>query len=217
MNNFLISLSLSRWELHEGDADICLMYHKQSISQRQVIVSEAKDREPPAPYVSVACVCLVTQSSLTLCDPTDSSPSGCSVHGDSPGKNAEMGCHFLLQRIFPTQGSNPGKTHCRQVLHHLGHRVCHPQNWRASEVVLAVKNTPVNAGDIRNKGSIPGSGRSSGGGNGLRDFSRLNSRIKMWHQKSHLISSLLEYDLSYVYIKLRFQIICQKLRSLAKC
>ena len=42
-----------------------------------------------------------------------------------------------------------------------------------------VKNPLVNAGDIRNKGSIPGSGRSSGGGNGLSDFSRLNSRIKM--------------------------------------
>ena len=26
---------------------------------------------------------------------------------DSPGKNAGMGCHFLLQGIFPTQGSNP--------------------------------------------------------------------------------------------------------------
>ena len=25
---------------------------------------------------------------------------------DSPGKNTEMGCHVLLQEIFPTQGSN---------------------------------------------------------------------------------------------------------------
>ena len=24
----------------------------------------------------------------------------------SPGKNTGVGCHFLLQRIFPTQGSN---------------------------------------------------------------------------------------------------------------
>ena len=28
------------------------------------------------------------------------------VHGDSPGKNSRVGCHALLQRIFPTQGSN---------------------------------------------------------------------------------------------------------------
>ena len=27
-----------------------------------------------------------------------------------------MGCHFLLQGIFPTQGSNPGLPHCRQTL-----------------------------------------------------------------------------------------------------
>ena len=28
-----------------------------------------------------------------------------------------MGCHFLLQGIFPTQGSNPGLLHCRQILY----------------------------------------------------------------------------------------------------
>ena len=36
----------------------------------------------------------------------------------------------------------------------------------ASQVVLMVKNLPANAGDIRNVGLIPGSGRSPGGGNG---------------------------------------------------
>ena len=35
---------------------------------------------------------------------------------DSPGKNTGVGCHFLLQGIFPTQGSNPGLPHCRQML-----------------------------------------------------------------------------------------------------
>ena len=32
-----------------------------------------------------------------------------------------MGCYFLLQQIFPTQGSNPGLLHCRQTLYHLSH------------------------------------------------------------------------------------------------
>ena len=36
----------------------------------------------------------------------------------------------------------------------------------ASQVVLAVKNPPTNAGDIREVGSIPGSGRCPGEGNG---------------------------------------------------
>ena len=33
-----------------------------------------------------------------------------------------MGCHALLQGIFPTQGSNPGLPHCRQILYHLSHQ-----------------------------------------------------------------------------------------------
>ena len=41
-----------------------------------------------------------------LCDPMDYSPLGSSVHGDSPGKKTGVGCHFLLQRLFPTQGLN---------------------------------------------------------------------------------------------------------------
>ena len=51
------------------------------------------------------------QSRPILYDPVDCSPPGSSVHGDSPGKNTEVGCHLLLQGIFPTQGSNPGLLH----------------------------------------------------------------------------------------------------------
>ena len=39
------------------------------------------------------------------------------------------------------------------------------KNW-ASQMALLVKNRPANAGDIRNTGLIPGSGRSPGGGHG---------------------------------------------------
>ena len=47
------------------------------------------------------------QSRPTLWDRVDCSPPGFSVHGIFLGKNAGVGCHFLLQGIFPTQGSNP--------------------------------------------------------------------------------------------------------------
>ena len=47
------------------------------------------------------------QSCLTLCDPMDCSPPGSSVHGDSPGKNTGVGCHFLLRAIFPNPGIEP--------------------------------------------------------------------------------------------------------------
>ena len=35
-----------------------------------------------------------------------------------------MCCHALLQRIFPTQGSNPGLPHCGQILYHLNYLGC---------------------------------------------------------------------------------------------
>ena len=52
----------------------------------------------------------------------DCSPPGSSVHGDSPGKNPGVGCHALLQGIFPAQGLNPGLLHCRWILYHLSHQ-----------------------------------------------------------------------------------------------
>ena len=67
-------------------------------------------------------------------------PCSCSVVSDSwwphglessrllcpsnfPGRNSGVGCHSRFQGIFPTQGSNPGLLHCRQILHQLSH-VC---------------------------------------------------------------------------------------------
>ena len=67
----------------------------------------------------------VAQLCPTLCDPMD-----CSLPGSEeplspwnfPGKSTGVGCHFLLQGIFPTQGSNWGLPHCRQMLYHLSHQ-----------------------------------------------------------------------------------------------
>ena len=65
------------------------------------------------------------QSCPPLCDPVDGGSPGFSVHGDSPGKNTGVGCHFLLQGIFLTQGSNPG-LFCiligRHILYHCAPR-----------------------------------------------------------------------------------------------
>ena len=54
-------------------------------------------------------------SCSTVCDPMDCSPSGSSVHGDSPGKSTGVP---LLQGIFWTQGSN------LHLLHLLHWQVC---------------------------------------------------------------------------------------------
>ena len=41
---------------------------------------------------------------------------------NSLGKNTVVGCHFLLHRIFLTQGLNPGLPHCRQTLYRLSNQ-----------------------------------------------------------------------------------------------
>ena len=54
--------------------------------------------------------CQVTADSF--CNPMDCSPPGSSLcPWDFPGKNTGVGCHFLLQEIFPPQGLNPHLLH----------------------------------------------------------------------------------------------------------
>ena len=71
---------------------------------------------------------------------------------DSPGKNTGVGCHFLLQRIFPTQGLNPGLLYCRQTLYHLSHQ-------GSPSICLATAKSLQSCPTLRNPihGSPPGS------------------------------------------------------------
>ena len=60
---------------------------------------------------------LVAQSCPTLWDPMHRLlPTRFLCPWDSPGKNTGVGCHSLLPGIFPTQGSNPGLPHWRQII-----------------------------------------------------------------------------------------------------
>ena len=61
---------------------------------------------------------LVSQSCQTLCDPLDYS-SWLPCPWNSPGKNTGVGCHSLLQGIFPTQELI---LQCRQILYHVSHQ-----------------------------------------------------------------------------------------------
>ena len=50
-------------------------------------------------------------------------PPVSSVHRNSLGKNTGVGCHAILQGIFPTQGSIPGIPHCRWIFfYHLSYQ-----------------------------------------------------------------------------------------------
>ena len=49
-------------------------------------------------------------------------PHGIFSPWNSPDQNTGVGRFFLLQGIFPTQGSNPGLPHCRRILYQLSHK-----------------------------------------------------------------------------------------------
>ena len=77
----------------------------------------AKSQTRPSTHAHVLwmhynqCKVEVVQSRPTLCSPWK-----------SPGQNTGVGSHSLLQGIFPTQRSNPGLLHCRQILYQLSHK-----------------------------------------------------------------------------------------------
>ena len=69
-------------------------------------------------------------------------PHGLYSPWNSPGKNTRVGSLSLLQGIFPTQRSNPGLLHCRQILYQLSHkgsprileRIAYPFSSRSSQL-----------------------------------------------------------------------------------
>ena len=78
----------------------------QNLKQQKLLLRELKVK---GSEVKVA------QSCLTLCDRLYSP-------WNSPGQDTGVGSLSLLQRIFPTQGLNPGLLHRRKILYQLSHR-----------------------------------------------------------------------------------------------
>ena len=91
-----------------------------------------------------------------------------------------MGCHALIQGIFPTQGSNPSLPHCKQLLYHLSHwgspRILEWVAYPFSRGFSQPRNTTgiscISGGFFTSwatrgdQGSVSGLGRSPGEGNG---------------------------------------------------
>ena len=69
-------------------------------------------------------------------------PHGLYSPWNSPGQDTGVGS--LLQGIFPTQRSNPGSTHYRQILYQLSHKV--------NPIILEPKNTILSPGDRSDPG-----------------------------------------------------------------
>ena len=108
-------------------------------------------------YSHKVAVCVYAQSCWTFCNSMDCSLPDFFLHGDSPGKNTGVGCHFLLQGIVSTQGSNSSLLHWQVnslPLHHLGSpfkgysvkfssvtqsclTLCDPMNCSTSDLIIA--------------------------------------------------------------------------------
>ena len=67
--------------------------------------------------VTAAAAAAASLNRVRLCVTPQTAANQASRPWDSPGKNTGVGCHFLLQGIFPTQGLNLGLLHCRQTLY----------------------------------------------------------------------------------------------------
>ena len=91
---------------------VILTFKDTSIPNDENFHSEKLKLILPSSQIYKLCelpvLCLVAQSCPTIYNSMDCIPPGSSVHGDTTGKNTGVGCHALLQGIFPTQGSNPG-------------------------------------------------------------------------------------------------------------
>ena len=80
-------------------------------------------------FILIRCVSVFAESLTVMSDslqPYGLQPASLLCPWDSPGKNTGVGCHALLQGIFPTQGSN---THLLRLLHLL--------HWQANSLPLA--------------------------------------------------------------------------------
>ena len=94
---------------------VSAVYSTEKYIQYPVINHNGKE------YFKRMCV-LVAQLCLTLLQTHGLKPFRLLSPWNSLGKNTGVGCHSLLQGIFPNPGIEPGLLHCRQIFYCLSHR-----------------------------------------------------------------------------------------------
>ena len=95
-----------------------------------------------SPEQNVFSFCFRYKSKSRSVESNSLRPHGLYIPWNSPGQNTGVGTLSLLQGIFPTQGSNPGLLHCRQILYQLNNKgsprilewVAYPFNSRANKL-----------------------------------------------------------------------------------
>ena len=106
-----------------------------------VAISSSRGSSWPRDRTHASCSSCIAGRFFTTEAPGKPSES-CSVMSDClqlyspwnfPGQNTGVGSLSLLQRIFLTQGSNPGPLHCRQILYQLSH-LGNPSNSTTGDI-----------------------------------------------------------------------------------
>ena len=99
-----------------------------AVSELQLPELSCPARGHHTAHISVSSDCVCVQDCVSCSVMSDSlrphelQPARLLCPWNSPGKNTGVDCHSLLQRNFPTQGSNPGLLTHRQILYHLSYR-----------------------------------------------------------------------------------------------
>ena len=114
-------------------------------------------------------LCAVTQLYLSLCDPMDCRPARLLCPWDSPGRNTGVGCHALLQGIFPTWGLNP--------------RLFHLLHWQADSLPLGHLGSP----DLRSmKSRLQITAQETAGKGNVNTKIAIDIRVKYYRRWSFI-------------------------------
>ena len=91
---------------------------------------------------SMICMCALSPSHVQLFTIPWTVACQAPLSMDFPGKNTGVGCHFLLQGVFPTQGSNP---HLLCLLHGEANSLPpHHLVWFSDGNLLAMREVAAN-------------------------------------------------------------------------
>ena len=110
-DRLVVAKAGAQWEGQTGVQD----------QQMQAGICRMDEQQGPNVQHTV-CVCVNCSVMFDSLRPHGLQPVRLLCSWNSPGKNTGVGCHFLLQGIFLTWGSNLGPLHCTQILYHLSHQ-----------------------------------------------------------------------------------------------
>ena len=95
---------------------MCMLYILYNINKQYLVVFNSNLS------IALGGLVVLVAKCVWLLQPHGLQPARFLCPWDSLGKNTGVGCHFLLQGTFLTQGSNPGLLWCRQIPYQLSYK-----------------------------------------------------------------------------------------------